>query len=325
MYKNKYIKYKYKYLQLKNKIGGKILTLSNIEEISEETDDHTISESISNISFYKVIPLRFYPGNFYLNYRLLKTINHSHFNIDDPHYNITNSFELEKIDFPIINEFNENNFKYLYKENIIINRNNIIPFDLLFLDSNYHILNNLNNFIKNNMNSINYDYFNKINKKLFHAINGISNIPNIFSKYLFINKILEFLKLLYNIDNGNIKTLNDITFTFICNNIYIKINSMSDEELKYNIKILIDENPGLINIDGKLNRLYNRRTIDEIREDLNYIKICIDILKLYDNKQAFINMCDTFNMYSEYNYKKDTKSIDNYSKFLCILKVGSIQ
>ena len=227
MYKSKYLKYKKKYIDLQTKIGGKVLTFSNKEPILA-----TVSEYIPH---FLTIPLRFYSGSYYLNNRLIRKKDS-----DFPKYYINDKFELEeKLDDFENSIFIESNFKFLNDKIININDTNQIPFNILFLQKKFNILSNLKLFIDEHIPEHEKQTINYVINKLFifgddNEYINISQKPNILSKYIFINKIFEFLKLLY--DDGDLPNISQTKtkLDVLCSNNY------PSNDLIDNIKLKID-------------------------------------------------------------------------------------
>ena len=320
-YQKKYFKYKNKYLNLKNSVGGKILTFN-------KSENETVKSQI-------IFPLKSYPGSFYYNNRLIKMND-----ITGKKFKIDNKMQLLPITTDEINNnlFDDSKFKYLNNESIIINKDNIIPFNILFLQKQFNILGHLNMFIKNNIT--NNKFYSKIMDRLFNFSDdnyiGIKNSPNILSKYIFINKTLEFLQLIYDDKKFKInsKDYKRITFSIICGCIIDKIKSIDKEDKLYtdlnleikNIENLLDNIKKIHKlpyINDNKRKKYNKRISELLLNDIKYIKMCYDILKIHGNKEAFVNLSDTINMYSTYiaSNKDDTsKLVETYKKYIDIDK-----
>jgi hypothetical protein len=189
-YHNKYIKYKQKYLKLKNQHGGVLPYVMQ----KDKTPDYFPFDN-NKFNYYND------------NYSLIV-------NDSSEDYLLNKRFELvkldsEKLDKTVYNNnnmINDNNIYKLADEQITISDKIKIPFHLCLLseykilDEIYkiHIKKDLKNFLINNAKTV----FTKIYNFSKDNPNEIENITynyNILLKYSYCNKFLELLQLIYDI------------------------------------------------------------------------------------------------------------------------------
>ena len=342
-YHNKYIKYKQKYLKLKNQQGGILPYVMQ----KDNTPDYY---PFANTNF-----------NYYNDDGYTLIINDEKDKIKED-YSLNKRFELVKLDSEKID-------KSFYNNKNIINNNNIykladeqidilsdkIPFHLCLL-SQYFILEEL--YKKHIKNDIKYQFiFNKVkdNKKIFklnkdidtflkdnakdvitniynfhrERINEILNISynyNILLKYSCCNKFLELLQLIYDIQTKiQTKIQTNISELYIT----------SSSDYKQNIKILFEidkfnlEEYIIINIinifisspDSKLKGnfdkilyFYNekqRKKQQREQEPKQQSETESELLKDYENAiQTYINISDTILLFKQIRNKDKVGTIE---------------
>ena len=244
-YKNKYIKYKNKYINLK---GGKIPFYN---PNSEELNETHIFPIENNIIF------------------------------DVNHFIYTRKPLNNSLNFKDIFNFQENK--------IIINEKNIIPFHTLFLQFNFNIIENFKNLCemsklsKKNKDSI----INKFKEHFVFSSDGryigVSAKPNQLTKYIYINKILEYLRIVYNTDiniKDQLLVLYDLNEQKL-----IDLYDMFDVYNDYtNRNINLDEYKSII-LENK-----NKNEIDLIIEkEIKYIESFRKFINIIDNMDLSLN------------------------------------
>jgi hypothetical protein len=323
-YYYKYIKYKQKYLKLKNQDGGKIpfITLDN------KTIDYFPFDN-NDFNYYH---------NDYLLINNKKEINYSlndKFELDK--FNISNNNYNEK------NIINNNNIYKLADQIINISSNEIFPFHLCLL-SKYKILDNL---YKKHINTIDnpnilwsesankdkeYRIFElddnnkkiylskhakKVYKEIFTLYDDIYEIVNInynyniLLKYSYCNKFLELLQLIYKIqlekisyDSLNITTINkkndqdikifdkyNLEDYIIVNIINIFISPIS--KLKNNFDIIYvfykEEQFKIKKEEFKIEKEQLEKEIEQLEKEIEQFKIEIEQLEI-EKKQLEIEI-----------------------------------
>jgi hypothetical protein len=249
----KYIKYKNKYLELK---GG---TIPNIKDTKLKNQYLPLIYSTHTITF---------------NNKVIK-------DGDGEIYNLTPTFKYEKnnnVKPNIINTSDyEKNYNIFFEDEIVINEENKIPFDLLLLDNNFNINNKLYNLILKKLSPQIQKNF-QITFKKYSNI----NINTILNKYIFINKFREFLEILYSTSNTDDEITYQIMNLYNNKNSFINICEMSLIYQKYTYI-----NKDIQNKD--ISKITNFKYEDRYDK---YIFIEIYLIKHLRN---FINFLDYFN------------------------------
>ena len=309
-YHNKYIKYKQKYLKLKNQQGGKIPYV----ELDNGTKDYF---PFDNNNF-----------NYYLSdHTLILNDEKDKVKVD---YLLNEKFKLKpiklgsekKTDYDEKNIINNNNIYKLADENIIISSvpDRKFPFHLCLL-TNYKILDELYQKHINKIidtNEIKYDLYKEKkgeekdikklrakSKKTFLINNTqavfkiIFNIPrgtniifdityhyNILLKYSYCNKFLELLKLIYDIqskivyENFDIFTTNTKQFrNFEYIKIFLKDNDLEKYIIVKIINFFISPDSDLKDNFDKIYDYYTEKSTDEqhLEDYINAIETYINI------------------------------------------------
>ena len=249
----KYIKYKNKYLELKGE------TIPNIKDTKLKNQYLPLIYSTHTITF---------------NNKVIK-------DGDGEIYNLTPTFKYEKnnnVKPNIINTSDyEKNYNIFFEDEIVINEENKIPFDLLLLDNNFNINNKLYNLILKETLPQSQNYF-QITFKKYSNI----NIFTLLNKYIFINKFREFLEILYSTSNTDDEITYQIKNLYNNKNSFINICEMSLIYLKYTNK-----NKDIQNKD--ISKITNFKYEDRYDK---YIFIEIYLIK---ELRKFINFLDYFN------------------------------
>jgi hypothetical protein len=212
-------------------------------------------------------------------------------------YKLNNDFELEKVIEPI------ENIKPIMDYSIIINKafkiNGInYPYYYIFYDDKFKFINNLL--------SLNIDETNKIREfisKLFlidkndsNKIVRIVNTPNLFNKYIFINKFKFLLELLFK-NYTNITNIDDEILEDVKNNSIETITKyVSDSIMRINADTLRRLNPD--KSDEEIRREKIENGVQE-RLKLNTIKEQKLIEILNKNIKLMVNDCDILKSISE--------------------------
>jgi hypothetical protein len=169
-YYEKYIKYKTKYLELR---GGKIpIYNTGITPFTSEN---------------KPLPINVFP-----------TIDDDNINFNPRTFEYDNTYVLNNDLLNSIYDFCE--------KDIIINEKNIIPFHTVFLQNTFNIIVNLRKmFIKSDLPTEQITQIDEIFNKYFtfDSIDGrfitIKAFSNDLTKYMFINKFLDYLRIIYKV------------------------------------------------------------------------------------------------------------------------------
>jgi DNA-directed RNA polymerase subunit L len=338
---NKYIKYKQKYLKLKNHHGGKLPFVT----LEDKKPDYFPFDNI-NFNYYND------------DYSLINNVQDK----IEKDYLLNKKFELVKLkldsnkksDFNKKNRINNNNIYKLADEQIIISSSDKkFPFHLCLL-SKYKILDELyqkhiniikqkikydlyNNekelyklsedtFLKNNAQQVFKNIF-SFNRQRKDKIFDINNKYNILLKYSYCNKFLELLKLIYDIQSK----IDYKNFVIITTNVqetkrlndckFIKILLKNDI---FNLEkyIIINIINFFISIDSKLkgnfdkiydfyNKQQSEQKLAPETEPKTEIELEEKLFQDYNNAiQTYINISDTTLLFkyiidNEVNFKKD--------------------
>jgi hypothetical protein len=256
----KYIKYKNKYLELK---GGYI---PSIDDINLKTKYFPLKHSSYTITFNN------------------KVIKYG----DTKIYNLNSNFMYEKNNNikPNIITFDdyEKNYDIFFNDEIVINEQNKIPFDLLLLDSNFNINNKLQKLLSNILCKKQILFI----KDAFTKYSNIYDKDNILNKYIFINKFRELLEILYSDSDSNEFIKNKIIEIHDSNQAFINISDMmkiySIIDIKNDIKNDDISNITNINKNNKYNNYINNEItlIKELRTFINKFDIIDNIDGLKD-------------------------------------------
>ena len=352
--KEKYLKYKNKYLKLKELIGGIIPT-------------YNTTETIENYKNY--LPYKHY--NFIIDGRIIGNLSNLH------PKNLTFDENFNIIDYtgPIKDDNIKFSDTYCFANNeIFINENNKFPFHICFINSIFKIMNSI------------YKIYSSKNKKdinilniLFHEKNiddtntkidiSINNQNNIFNRYVYINKLRELLEILYDdkivpndFDYFNYLTKiypnnsnNKLSYIFIKKYNTISIDTLIEikdkifaEEEDKEYKEYKEEDKEEDKEEGKIKKkAFKCKNIEYLFLDIDikqqqskdvakynkskklYLDICDSILNIFDrNYTRYINFSDMiilFNNYiqtssndTQYNYKftEDKNIYDNIDTYL---------
>jgi hypothetical protein len=322
-YLKKYLKYKIKYLDLKQ-YGGKLPYI-----IYNDKPDFFAFDNEIELKNYN-----YYYDNFSL---IIKDLNNGENYLLNEFYQFEkyNNINIEEINNK--NIINNNNIYKLVDYNIEISNDLKIPFHLCMLQTKYKVLDYLYNTFEPQLNSEIKDlkYY---TKQMFHKIfifdnKNIINISsnyNILLKYSFCNKLLEFLKLIYEIQSSIIfifdqetqKKQFDIKFEYdkskAKENIIINCNFDLEEFIIYHIiKLFLNSNSELINNKDKLiNNIRKFKTNSynfDVGKGNNKSKIVYD--EEFKNAVIkYINFSDITYLFELIKQTKDTKNVDMQNK-----------